>query len=274
MQFSVLMSVYKNETVDNFCCAMDSVLSQSLIPDEIVLIRDGEVPEYLQGTIDRYVRENGNITYIPLEKNGGLGNALRVGLAHAKYGIIARMDTDDICAEGRFETQIRFLKENPDVDIVGGQVEEFIGEESNIVAKRSVPLTDGEIKKFLKGRCPFNHPTVMFRKEAVEKVGGYEDFYLLEDYYLWCKMAVAGLVLANVEKTLVYMRMSEDSYRRRGGKKYYQSLKALECYKRKNGLIGFWKYRKNLFVRFMQCYLPNGIRERIYKKMRKDKNAR
>jgi glycosyltransferase involved in cell wall biosynthesis len=208
-----------------------------------------------------------------LEKNGGLGNALRVGLAQAKHEIVARMDTDDICADGRFETQIRYLQEHPEVDLVGGQIEEFIGDEENIVAKRTVPLTDAEIKKYLAVRCPFNHPTVAFRKNVVEKVGGYADFYLLEDYYLWCRMAVAGCVLANVEQTLVYMRMTEGSYRRRGGKKYYQSLKKLEQYKRKNGITGFWKYRKNLFVRFMQCHLPNVIRERVYKKMRTHKDV-
>ena len=179
------------------------------------------------------------------------------------------MDTDDICVDGRFETQMRYLEDHPEVDIVGGQIEEFIGDETNIVAKRNVPLTDGEIKKCLAGRCPFNHPSVAFRKSAVEKVGGYADFYLLEDYYLWCRMAVAGCILANVEQTLVLMRTTEDSYRRRGGKKYYHSLKKLEKYKRENGITGFWKYRKNVFIRFMQCHLPNGVRGWVYKKMRK-----
>ncbi|MBQ8291237.1 MAG: glycosyltransferase [Clostridia bacterium] len=269
MRLSVLMSVYKNETVENFSRAMDSVLTQSVQPDQIVLVRDGEVPEALQTCIDSYVTNYALFKYIPLEVNGGLGNALRIGLDACDGEIVARMDTDDICADGRFEKQLKFLNDNPEIDVVGGQIEEFIGEESNIVAKRFVPQTDEKIKQFLKTRCPFNHPAVAFRKASVLAVGSYEPFFLLEDYYLWCKMAMGGCKFANLSDTLVYMRMTEDSYRRRGGMKYFRSFKKLEKFKKQKKMIGFWKYHKNLFVRFAQGIMPSAIRQKIYKQIRK-----
>lgn len=268
MQFSVLMSIYKNESVDNFCLAIESLLNQTVRPDEIILVRDGQIFLELQQAIDRFVSMYSFIKCIPLEKNGGLGNALRIGLNHTQFEIVARMDTDDVCVVDRFEKQLRFLEKNPDVAVVGGQVKEFVDVIDNVVAIKCVPTTDEEIKHYMRFRCPFNHPSVMFRKEAVKSVGGYEELHFLEDYYLWCRMYANGCKFANLEDVLVYMRTNESTYLRRGGIAYYHNYKRLEKYKRKQKLTGFWQYRKNLFVRFIQAIAPNRMRKLAYRKLR------
>lgn len=271
MRFAVLMSVYKNENPEYFRLAMESVLKQSLPPDEIVLVRDGEVPVELQEVIDEYIRRVPIIRYCPLTENVGLGNALNEGLLKTTCEFVARMDTDDLCMPDRFEKQIRFLEENPSVDIVGGQIEEFIGEENNLVSKREVPLTDTQIKAYIKKRNPFNHQTVMFRRRAVMDVGNYEELHFLEDYYLWCRLYTNGCTFANLPDVLVRMRVSEDMYRRRGGFRYFQSFKKLEKYKKKAKMIGFFQYVKALIIRFTITMMPNWLRGWAYKRFARKK---
>lgn len=182
--FSVLMSVYKNENPKHFIDSLESVINQTVKPSEVVLVRDGQVPDELQQVIDHYVSTYDYFNYIPLEENGGLGNALNIGLLHTKYDLVACMDTDDISTENRFELQLDYFNQNPDTSICGGQILEFVDKPENIIAKRELPLTHNDICRFLKGRCPFNHMTVMFKKADVLKAGNYQPFLFMEDYYL------------------------------------------------------------------------------------------
>ncbi len=267
MDFSVLMSIYKNEKVDNFKQAMDSILNQTVKPSEIILIRDGAVSDELQTCINGYIERKEITTYIPLENNGGLGNALRIGVEKAKYDLIARMDTDDISVPNRFELQLKLFAENPDLDIVGGAIEEFVDDVEKTVSTRVAPESQDEIIKFMKSRSALNHVTVMFKKDAVLKVGNYIELHYVEDYYLWCRMVLSGCRFLNVPDTLVHVRIGKDMYSRRGGYKYYKSLKELEVFKRRNKMIGFIQYRKNLFIRFAQCVLvPSWMKGFFYKR--------
>ena len=263
------MSVYKNDNPLFFSRAMDSILNQTTTPAEIVLVRDGEVPEPLQQTIDTYLCTYGDlIRYIPLAENQGLGNALRIGVEAAKHELIARMDSDDVAISNRFELQLNAFEKCPEIDIIGGQITEFIELETNIVSHRIVPTTHGEISEYCKARSPFNHMTVMFKKNAVICVGNYCHLHLAEDYLLWCKMLANGSHFANLKETLVNVRVGSEMYNRRGGWKYFRSLKTIERYKLNNGLIGYVLYSKHLFIRFVQCVLlPNRLRGWLYKKI-------
>lgn len=275
MKYSVLMSVYKNEKVEYFIQAIDSLLNQTVIPEQIVLVRDGTVYEELQGIIDKYVNDHPDLfTYLPLEENGGLGNALRYGLTYCRNELVGRMDTDDISVADRFELQLEFMQNNPDVDIVGGNISEFVNNPSEIVDYRIVPQSHDEISTYLKGRSPFNHVTVMFKKSALEKVNSYESFYLFEDWYLWVKMYLSGAKFANINAVLVNVRIS-DMANRRGGMKYYRSCARLLKYMRENRVIGLGKYIKTCIVRFCgYVLLPNKMREWAYKKfLRNDKHS-
>ena len=271
MNYSVLMSVYKNEKAEYFIQAVDSLLDQTIKPEQIVLVRDGLVYEELQNIIDKYVSEYPRVfTYLPLEQNGGLGSALRYGLTHCRNELVGRMDTDDISLPDRFEKQLKFLEDNPDVDIVGGNISEFVNKPTVIVDYRIVPQTHNEISRYLKSRSPFNHVTVMFKKSALEKVGSYESFYLFEDWYLWVKMYLSGAKFANLNTVLVNVRVF-DMANRRGGVKYYRSCAKLLKFMKENRVIGLGEYLKMKTVRFCgYVLLPNKMREWVYKNFLRD----
>lgn len=272
MKYSVLMSVYKNEKVEYFNEAVESLLNQTIAPDEIVLVRDGAVYEELQNTIDGYVSKYPNIfTYLPLEENGGLGKALGYGLPYCRNELVGRMDTDDICVSDRFEKQLACFKENPELDMVGGNISEFLGSPEQIVQYRVVYGNHDEIIGDLKDRSPFNHVTVMFKKSAVLKAGNYESFYLFEDWYLWVKMYLSGCKFANINDVLVNVRIFDMSARR-GGMKYYKSCKKLLKFMKQNKVIGTLKYIKISTVRFIgYVLLPNKLRSFLYTKMLRKK---
>ena len=183
-KFSVCISVYHGDNATFFKKSIDSLLSQTRKPDEIVLVVDGPVGDEINKVISDFEKSCSYFRVIRLEKNSGHAIARQTGLDAAKYEYIAIMDSDDIAVSDRFEKQMAYIEAHPEVDALGGQIDEFIGEPSNVVGTRIVPLTDNEIKDYLKSRCPMNLVTVMLKKESVQKAGGYIDWYCEEDYYL------------------------------------------------------------------------------------------
>ena len=266
--FSVAISVYKSDDALFFDKALESVtIKQTIMPDEIVLVVDGPVSGEIDDVIDKYSLICA-MKVIRLKENGGLGNALRIATENSSYSMIARMDSDDISVPDRFEQQLRFFLQNKDVDIVGGNIAEFIGEETNIVATRSVPTSNGAIREYMKRRCAMNHVSVMFKKNAVMQAGGYLDWFHNEDYYLWIRMWLNNTVFANTGTNLVNVRVGEDMYARRGGLKYYKSEKKLQKFMLQNRIIGFPTYFVNVAKRFIvQVLLPNRLRGWVFKKL-------
>ncbi len=267
-EFSVATSVYKNDNPDFVREALDSMLvNQSLKPAEIILIEDGPVPSSLDGVIKEYEEKYPSImTVIRLEKNGGLGNALNIGVKSAKYDIIARMDSDDICLPERFEKQIAYLESHPECDIVGGQMTEFIDTPDIIVGKREVPLANDDIYSYMRSRCALNHVTVMFRKESVLKAGNYQDWFWNEDYFLWVRMMLAKCQFANIPDVAVNVRSGADQYARRGGKKYFDSEIGIKKLMLDNGMITKTQFVVNYIERFIiQRMLPNSVRGWVFR---------
>lgn len=268
MGFSIITSVYKNDNPDFVRVALDSMLvNQSIIPDEIVLVQDGPIPEGLSALLKEYEVKYPYVMHIiRLEKNGGLGNALRLGVEKAKFDICARMDSDDICLPNRFEKQLFYLETHPECDIVGGQMTEFIDSPDNIVGRRDVPLTNDEIYQYMKSRCALNHVTVMFRKQAVLNVGNYKDWFWNEDYYLWVRMMMAKCQFANIPDVAVNVRSGADQYARRGGKKYFDSEIGIKKLMLKEGMITKTQFVINYIERFIiQLLLPNSVRGWVFR---------
>ena len=266
-RYSVLMSLYIKENPGNFKTAIYSMINQTCPPDEIVLVEDGPLTEELYAVINGIKEEYPNlITSIVHAKNQGLGLALQHGLEAARNELVARMDTDDIAIPERCGMQMKFLNNNLDVSIVGGQIKEFIGEETNIVGMREVPTTDIELKEYLKKRCPFNHMTVMFRKSDVMSVGNYQEWFWNEDYYLWIRLALDNKRFANLPETLVYVRTGMDMYKRRGGMKYFVSERDIQKLMRERGLIGYPRYYINVSERLiLQVLMPNWLRGIVFR---------
>ena len=266
-KYSVLMSLYIKEKPEYLDTAIKSMIDQTLKPDEIVIVKDGPITIELQNIIDKYIKEYPNLfNIVGYEENKGLGYALNFGLKHCKNELVARMDTDDISKLSRCEEQINLFKKYPEIDIIGGDISEFIDFENNIVSYRRVPKSDEEIKEYLKTRCPFNHMSVMFKKSSVVKSGGYIDLFWNEDYYLWIRMVEKKCKMANTGTILVNVRVGKDMYQRRGGKKYFESEKFLQDYMLNKRVINKKIYILNVLKRFIvQIILPNSIREWVFK---------
>lgn len=266
--YSVLMSVYYKEKPEYLRQSLDSIFNQTILSDDIVMIEDGPLTEELYSVLDEYSERYGEcFKRVVNEKNEGLGNALQKGVLACKNELIARMDTDDISLLDRCEKQLQVFMQQSELDVVGGQINEFIDNPDNVIGQRIVPCSHQDISLFLKKRDPFNHPTVMFKRSAVLSAGNYLELHYNEDFYLWARMFLNGAMFANLSDVLVNMRVSEDLYARRGGYSYYKCQKAMFKFLRKSKIISIFAYFKAKTVRFIvQVLMPNKMRAWAYRR--------
>ncbi|HEM2748848.1 glycosyltransferase [Streptococcus suis] len=264
--YSVLISVYYKEKADFFREAMMSIANQTIKSNDVVLVCDGPLTEELEAVIQEMLIVFGeNLTIYRLKKNVGLGNALNHGLGKCKNELVARMDSDDISLPNRIEMQLKLFQKQPELSVISGNVNEFIDTPEIITGTRKLPKDNYQIIKFSKLRNPFNHPAVMFKKTAVETVGGYsERFPLFEDYYLWNRMLMKGYIGTNIQEPIVLMRVPFDLYLRRGGIKYAKYSLDIYIWMLKIGWIGFLEFFTALIPRLIICVLPNKLRALIY----------
>ena len=270
MKFSVLLSVYAKENPEYLHEALSSIETQTLAPQEIVLVKDGPLTPDLEDIVGQHV-QNAAIHYelIPLDRNVGLGEALNRGLAECTHDWVARMDTDDIALPSRFEKQFAYLEAHPETDILGGWICEFDSDPETCDQERRVPASHEEILRFAKHRNPLNHMTVAFRKDAVLDVGGYLPMNGFEDYYLWMRMLQKRKRFANLPEVLVKARTGREMIGRRQGWRYARDEWALEkaAYD-----IGFWSVPDiagNIVTRVLPRLLPVFIVEKLYNLLRK-----
>ena len=262
--FSVLLSLYNKEIASYLVQSLNSIFSQTLLPDEVVLVKDGPLTSELENIVAEYVKRYQTIKVVPLVKNLGLGKALNEGLKYCSYDLIARMDTDDIAYSTRFEKQVKFMTEHPEIDACSSWIDEFIDTTDNIVSTKKLPESNEVIIKYAKHRSPLNHPAVMFRKKAVMAVNGYSGFP--EDYCLWVKMIMNGSKMYNFQESLLYFRYSPDMIKRRGGWKYAKDDYKTQKQFYKMGFIGLGTLIYNITIRVTVRMIPNGLRDFVYKK--------
>lgn len=271
MAYSVLMSVYHKEKPDFLKQSMESIFQQTVPTNDFVLVCDGPLNNELDTVINEMQKLFGErLKVIRLAKNGGLGNALNEGIKYCKNELVARMDSDDIAYADRCERQLEVFKRYPEISICSGIVEEFTDNPSVVDARRVPPETNAEIIEFAKMRNPFNHPCVMYRKSDVEAVGSYQDFYLLEDYYLWLRMLMADYKGYNLQEPLLHMRAGSEMYKRRGGWKYVQSQMKLFRFMKEKGFISEWHYFKGCFLRWGSAISPNWLRRFMFERFLRD----
>lgn len=275
---SVLMSVYQKEKPEYLSASLESMIYQTVRPDEIILVEDGPLTDGLYAAIDSFEKENPDLLKIlKNEKNLGLGLSLQKGVSACRNELIARMDSDDLSRPYRLEHQLKKFAEEPELSICGGNIEEFSGNDLNAkVGIRAVPSSDAEIRAFMKKRCPFNHMTVMFRKSAVLSAGNYQHYLYNEDYLLWIHMAEAGCRLANLDEILVDVRTDPDLYRnRRGGDAYYQSEKGIQKLLLEKKMISFPEYEKNIAERFLlQKVMTPSMRAFVFRHFARTKGSK
>lgn len=273
MEYSVLMSVYYKENPEFLKESIESMLNQTIKPSEFVLVEDGPLPDELEQIILRYTNKYPKLfNIIKLEKNMGLGPALKIGVENCHNEYIARMDSDDISIPIRIEKELRQFEENRDLDIVGCNVGEFIDNIDNVISYRNLPESNEEIYKLSRKRNPFAHPSVILRKQSVIEAGNYREYYLCEDYDLWNRMISNGAQCYNIQEHLVFMRINKDFYKRRGGLKYLKSILKFKIEQYKRGYYSL----KDLIIsggsHIIVCLLPNFIRKWIYLKLLRSKD--
>ena len=270
-EYSVLMSVYHKERSEYLKQAIESIQVQSLSTNDFVLVCDGPLNDELDAVIQTKQLEMGeNLNVVRLAKNGGLGNALNEGIKHCKNELVARMDSDDIAYPDRCEKQIAVFNTHSEVSICSGIVEEFTTDPNTADTRRVPPETNAEIIEFAKKRNPFNHPCVMYKKSAVKAVGSYQDFYLLEDYYLWLRMLMAGYQGYSIQEPLLHMRAGSDMYLRRAGWKYAKTQAKLFKFMKQQGFIGNGQYIKSCVIRSGSALAPNWLRKFMFERVLRD----
>lgn len=267
-RFSVLMSLYIKEKPEYLRECMESILTQTVLPEEIVVVKDGPLTEELEQVLKEYILHNPSLfTIVKLEKNVGLGLALAEGIQMCRNELVARMDTDDVCRRDRFERQLAEFEKNNGLDLCGSHIVEFEDDVNNVVAQRRVPLTDKEIKSYQKKRDGFNHMTVMYKKSKVLAAGNYQSCMLMEDSLLWVNMILSGVTCMNIDENLVSARIGKDMYERRGGFSYFKKYCAGRKRIRETGYISWWDYYFTLLVQLVVALVPNGLRGTIFKKV-------
>ena len=139
--FSVLMSLYEKEKPEYLKQCMKSILHQTIIPNQIVIVKDGPLTDELEDVLTDYVEQNPKLyTIVSLDTNQGLGLALAEGIRHCRYDLVARMDTDDLSVRTRFERQLKEFRADPGLDICGSHIVEF---EDN--PEKGIPEKKGRI---------------------------------------------------------------------------------------------------------------------------------
>jgi glycosyltransferase involved in cell wall biosynthesis len=264
-KFSVLMSVYHKDEPLFLERSLQSLMNQTLLPAQIVLVADGPLTDELDNVINQFVSIYSEyFTIVRLSTNQGPAKAWRTGLETCKHQFVARMDADDISLPTRFEKQINFFKQNPHIDVVGTFYYEFEDNENNIIALKKFPTSHNELFKYSKKQCPLCHPSVMYKKQSVIQAGNYTEEWKLIDYGLWMRMFYTGCNFANIPESLLMFRGGQNIVSRRGGLKYmnmeYNFLK--KCFH--NGYISSFEFMYNCLTRLSVRLLPPSMRKFLY----------
>lgn len=266
-KYSVLMSLYVKEKAEYLQLAIESILGQTVAPDEIVIVEDGPLNDELYGVLDQYRQKYPELFNIVVnEKNLGLGLALNVGLKVCRNELVARMDTDDIAKPHRCETQLKVFEEAPELSIVGSSVDEFYSSPDEVVSVRAVPEKHEDIYNFAKKRSAFNHPTVMYRKSKVLEQGGYADLRRNQDVDLFGRMLYSGCKAQNVGESLLWFRSNDALAKRR--KSWENTKSYIDTIKRfwKMGYASFTDYAIVTVAQTGMFLMPVKLQHWIYKK--------
>jgi len=214
------MSTYRADNPSFLRQALQSIFDQTLLPSQVVLVVDGPISDALEIVILEFEQLYPKILDIHrLKENSGLGPALNFGLLKCKYELVARMDSDDISLKDRFQKQISYFEMNPNLAVLGADVEEFSKTPGDLNRVNKSPIAS-EVYQYSRWRNPINHPAVVFRKSAVLFCNSYEDVPYFEDYYLWINLLHKKYKFDNLQEVLVLFRNDMDTIGRRHGLSY------------------------------------------------------
>lgn len=267
--YSVLMTVYKKDSPEYFLQSVSSMLNQTVKTNDYVLVCDGPITDKLELAIKTAFEGHENIlNLVRLPQNVGLGQALYEGLPLCKNEWVARMDDDDIAHLDRCEIELRFIEEHPGLSIVGSFVNEFEDDPNNPIRLKEGPTDEAAILKFSKRRNPFNHSTLMIKKDDILKAGNYSTMRTNQDVDTWVRVLNKGYKGANIPQPLVDFRFDKKTYERR---KEWKNIKLMI-----DVWSNFWKQGYCSFADYMYVFclqiaiflMPNKLLQWAYNHMR------
>ncbi len=267
INFSIIIPVYVKENPVYLKECLASVQKQTLKPQEVIICIDRSITSEIRKALDSFKDALNIVEYVYSGKNQ-LGGSLNLGVLKSNNDMIIRMDADDICFEGRFEKLINFFVKE-DLDLLGSWTEEFYTIPGDLKYLRKTPQ---EIKKGSGWwRCPFNHPSVIFKRHKVLEAGNYQRCLGFEDWYLWLRMKSKGMNMSNIPEPLVFQRIGNGFEFRRSGKDYLRKkIQALRLWSSLN-LIPKWVFLLTIIIEVIFRNLPKKIVKLIYLKLLRKK---
>ncbi len=268
--YSVLLSVYEKDNPEHLREAISSMVRQTVPPDDFLIVCDGPLTEALDRVIVEAAAVTETVRCLRIPTNQGLGRALARGLVACEHDLVARMDADDIAVPERAEIQLALFQADPKLDVTSGVVSEFRDKPRDIRQFRSLPEQHDEIVRFARVRNPINHPCVMYRRESVLEAGNYQDFFRLEDYFLWVRMIQNGARFSNSPEVLLQMRVGNGAYKRRAGLKYARSQVRLLRFMRSSAQISRADFLRGVALRVPLALVPDRVRSFAFERMIRD----
>lgn len=268
---AIIIPLYFKDEPNHFNECLSSVFDMKGEMAHVFVFCDGEITEKLHDIIKKESHRNNFTVYFRRENKGiaiTLNDLIDNVLKYGDFKYIVRMDSDDICLKNRLIYQIYYMEKHDDIDVSGGSCIEF----GSPYAKKnikSLPLEHDLIANDIFKRCPFIHPSVIFRRSIFDKGHRYPvDTPFTEDLALWFQLLSLGFRFANIPEPIIKYRTSSDMIKRRSGfNKAWQELKIRLKYiiilKRYSLKDLFWT-----FAHFVIRILPLSLYGFIYKKLR------
>lgn len=278
-KFSVLISVYQQDNTFYFSQALDSIISQTLSPNEIVIVKDGPLNRDLDIVLSGFIEKYSiviNIKVVAINENIGLGGALNIGILNCSNDYIVRMDSDDICKIDRFEKLVNFIHLNPEYTIVGSSIEEFCNTPGDINKFRVLPKEGIELYKYSKFRNPINHPSIVFRKKEILNIGSYRaDLRFFEDFAFAINVLNSKGLIYNISESLLHFRVGENfkSVKRRHGLRYLIYEFNFLKYSYKIGHINKFETLLYFFLKLPLRILPFPVLKFVYSRFLRQKET-
>lgn len=230
---SIILPTYNG--AQYIASAIESVLAQTYLDWELLIISDGSTDQ-TRTVVEKFAKHESRIVFVENEKNVGIQKTLNKGIAAAKGIYIARLDDDDCWIEReKLLQQVIYFETHPKCVLVGTNAT-VINTQGKILSHNTMPLGDRIIRSKILSKNCFLHATVMIKKVALEKVGGYSDhkkFLHVEDYELWLRLGIVGSLanLALYSTSLINREESLTSKNRVG--QAYNALRVVWMYKKK-----------------------------------------
>jgi glycosyltransferase involved in cell wall biosynthesis len=259
---SVLMTVYEKEKAKYLRESLESIRSQTLQADEVVLVKDGKLPEPLEQAISTF-QQSLPLNVVSLPKVGRC-KALRTGVEQSRGELIAIMDSDDLSLPHRLQSQMAVMSAHPEVDAVGSAIAEFASDPLQATRIRRMPCSHRQIAAYARRRNPFNQVSVMLRREAVLRAGNYRQSPGFEDWHLWNRMLQTGSRFMNLDDVLVLVRVGNGMWKRRSGLRYIRQEISFHRDMYKAEFLSPGEVLRNLALRIPVRLAPERVLRTIY----------